>query len=172
MEDLEVTYALHLSLQLVGKPEYDFLFVIIELLRQLLPLRRYKAKRVKTHCSWRGTWVSLSQDFREKGSSLGNIFWFLQNQTHFAIWQCKLHCATCSRFDTIPACDRRTERRTDGRTDRQTDGDAIALTALAMRALRRAVNYRHTLAVTFPIRQYVLQFITFFSKYETQKQLK
>jgi len=31
-------------------------------------------------------------------------------------------------------------RVTDGRTDRQTDGNAIASTAPAMRALRRAVN--------------------------------
>jgi len=31
-------------------------------------------------------------------------------------------------------------RVTDGRTDRQTDGIAIASTALAMRALRRAVK--------------------------------
>jgi len=31
--------------------------------------------------------------------------------THFAIWQCKLHRATCRRFDTIPACDRRTDTR-------------------------------------------------------------
>ena len=36
--------------------------------------------------------------------------------------------ATCCRFDTIPAC------------DRQTDGIAVASTALAMRALRRAVK--------------------------------
>jgi len=35
-------------------------------------------------------------------------------------------------FDTILACDRR--------TDGQTDGNAIASTALAMRALRRAVK--------------------------------
>jgi len=40
--------------------------------------------------------------------------------------------ATCRRFDTIPACDRR--------TDRQTDGIAVASTALAMPALRRAVT--------------------------------
>jgi len=33
---------------------------------------------------------------------------------------------------TIPAC--------DGQTDRQTDGIAVASTALAMRALRRAVK--------------------------------
>jgi len=37
----------------------------------------------------------------------------------------------CRRFDTIPACDRQTDRRTDG-----TDGIAVANTALAMRALR------------------------------------
>jgi len=36
--------------------------------------------------------------------------------------------------------DGRTDRRTDGQADRQTDGIAIASTALAMRALRRAVK--------------------------------
>jgi len=35
-----------------------------------------------------------------------------------------------------------TDRRTDGWTDGQTDGIAIASTALAMRALRRAVKTR------------------------------
>jgi len=45
-----------------------------------------------------------------------------------AIKRCKLHRATCRRFDTIPVC--------DGRTDRRTDGIAVANTALAMRALR------------------------------------
>jgi len=50
----------------------------------------------------------------------------------------QMHCATCLRFDTIPACD----RRTDGQTDGRTDGIAIASrTALAMRALRRAVKF-------------------------------
>ena len=49
----------------------------------------------------------------------------------FCYRQCKLHRATCSRFDTIPACDRQTDRRTVG--------IAIASTALAIRALRRAV---------------------------------
>ena len=38
----------------------------------------------------------------------------------------------CRRFDTIPAC--------DGRTDRRTDGIAVANTALAIPALRRAVK--------------------------------
>ena len=43
---------------------------------------------------------------------------------------------TFCRFDTIPACGRQTDRRTDG----QTDGIAVASTALAMRALWRAVK--------------------------------
>ena len=46
--------------------------------------------------------------------------------------RCKLHRATCRRFDTIPAC--------DGQTDGRTDEIAIANTVLAMRALRRAVK--------------------------------
>jgi len=75
--------------------------------------------------------VIWSQNFRGKGSSLVNIFWFLQNKTHFAIQRYKLHRATCRRFDTIPA---------DRQTDRQTDGIAVASTALAMPALRRAVK--------------------------------
>jgi len=36
--------------------------------------------------------------------------------------------------------DRQTDGQTDGRTDGQTDGIAVASTALAMRALRRAVK--------------------------------
>jgi len=43
--------------------------------------------------------------------------------------------APCRRFDTIPCV-----WQTDGQTDRQTDGIAVASTALAMRALRRAVK--------------------------------
>jgi len=42
----------------------------------------------------------------------------------------------CRRFDTITACDRR--------RDGQTDGIAVACTALAMRALRRAVKSGNT----------------------------
>ena len=44
--------------------------------------------------------------------------------------------AMCRRFDTVPACDRQTDKWTDG----QTDGIAVASTALAMRALRHAVK--------------------------------
>jgi len=54
----------------------------------------------------------------------------------YLIRPCKLHRATCRRFDTIPACD----RQTDGRTDGQTDGIVGASTALAMRTLRGTVK--------------------------------
>ena len=58
-----------------------------------------------------------------------------------------MHRATCRRFDTIPACD----GRTDGQTDGKTDGLAIASTALAMRALRRAVRMGRGHSVEGPI---------------------
>ena len=41
--------------------------------------------------------------------------------------------------------------RTDGRTDRQTDGIAVASTALAMRAVRRAVKMESRHSVEGPI---------------------
>ena len=40
-------------------------------------------------------------------------FTYLLTYLHFAIQRCKLHRATCRRFDTIPACDRRTDGRTE-----------------------------------------------------------
>jgi len=97
----------------------------------LLRLRRYKAKGVKTRCYQEGVGQFERRFQGGDGSSLGNIFWFLQNQTHFAIGQCKLHHATCRRFDTIPA--------SNGRTDGQTGGIGVATAALAK---RRAVKRR------------------------------
>ena len=75
-------------------------------------------------------------DFRGNGLSLGNIFLVFTKLDTLCYLNCKLHRATCRRFDTIPACDRQTDRR----ADRRTDGIAIASTELAMRALRRAVK--------------------------------
>ena len=46
---------------------------MIELFRYLLPLRRYKAKRVKTRCYQEGV-GQFELRFQGKGSSLGNIF--------------------------------------------------------------------------------------------------
>jgi len=56
----------------------DFLLTVIELFFYLLPLRRYKAKRVKTHCLLERM-GQFEPRFQRKGSSQGNIFWFLQN---------------------------------------------------------------------------------------------
>ena len=52
---------------------YDVLFVIIELFSLALTVDALQGKNVsKLTAFWRW-WVSLSEDFREKGSSLGNI---------------------------------------------------------------------------------------------------
>ena len=74
-------------------------------------------------------------DFRGKGLSLGNIFLVFTKLDTFCYLNCKLHRATCRRFDTIPACDRQTDRRADG----QTDGIAVASTALAMPAVKLTI---------------------------------
>ena len=70
---LGVTYALHLWL--VGKPVVDFIFVVIGLFfRYLLRLRRYEGKSVEVGVFRRG-WVTLSADFRGKGTSPINHCW-------------------------------------------------------------------------------------------------
>ena len=93
----------------------------------LLPLTRYKAKRVTTHCCLEGV-GQFEPRFQRKGVVPREYFLVSRKQGTFYYRQCTLHHATCSRFDTIPAW------------DRQTDGIAIASTALTMRALRRAVK--------------------------------
>jgi len=60
------------------KDRVNFLLSVIELVFYLLALRRYKAKRVKTHCLLEGV-GQFEPRFQGKGSSLENIFWFLQN---------------------------------------------------------------------------------------------
>jgi len=81
---------------------------------------------------WRG-WVSLSQDFRGKELSLGNIFGFFKTR-HILLSD----SANCTVLHAVVLTQYR--RVTDRQTDRQTDGIAIASTAFAMRALRRAVK--------------------------------
>ena len=52
----------------------DFLFVMIELFRYLLRLRRYKLKSVEVGILQSG-WVTLSSNFRQKGESPTNHCW-------------------------------------------------------------------------------------------------
>jgi len=70
--------------------------------------------------------VSISQDFRGRGGPMGDIFVFYKTR-HFA------DSVNCTML-----CCRPTQHRhvTDGRTD----GRTVTSTALAMRALGRAVN--------------------------------
>ena len=90
-------------------------------------MRRYKAKRVKTRSLQE--WVGhFEPKFQGEGVVPGEYFLVSTKLDTFSIQRCKLHRATCRRFDTIPAC--------DGQTDGQTDGIAVANTALAMQALR------------------------------------
>jgi len=91
-------------------------------------------KCVKTRCLQE--WVGhLEPKFQGEGVVRGEYFLVPTKLDTFCYPTCKLHRATCRRFDTIP---RVKDRRTDGRTD----GIAVANTALAMRALRRAVKTR------------------------------
>jgi len=84
----------------------------------------------------------LEPKFQGEGVVPGEYFLVSTKLDTFAIQRCKLHRATCRRFDTIPACDGQTDGQTDVLTDGRTDEIAVANTALAMRALRRAVKSR------------------------------
>ena len=114
---LGVTYALHLWL--VGKPVLDFIFVVIELFRYLLRLRRYERKSVEVGVFRRG-WVTLNADFRGKGASPTNHSWY-QSSSVIA-----LSCGI-----KISAVCRLVLSQSTRVTDRQTDRIATPKTALA-----------------------------------------
>jgi len=84
---------------------------------------------VSNLAAYRIGWVTLSQDFRGKGSSLGNSFGFYRTR-HIL----QSDSANCSVLRAVVLTQYRRV------TDRRTDGIAVASTALAVRALRRAVK--------------------------------
>jgi len=92
----------------------------------LLRLRHYKAKCVKTRCLQE--WVGhLEAKFQGEGVVPGEYFLVSTKLDTFCYPTVQTApCYTCRRFDTIPAC--------DGRTDGRTDGIALANTALACNA--------------------------------------
>ena len=106
-------YALHP--QLVGKPVVDFLFVIIELFRYFLRLRRYKRKSVEVGV-FRRAWVNLSTNFRGKGrrppTTVGvrKLEWLpflvVSKYPQCIVWFCHNSQSTGV-----------TDRQTDGRTE-------------------------------------------------------
>jgi len=95
----------------------------------LLQLRRYKAKCVKSRCYQEGVGQFEPTFQGERVVAVEYFFWFLQNR-HILLSD----SANCSVLRAVVLTQYR--RATDG----QTDGIAIASTALAMRALRRAVK--------------------------------
>jgi len=95
------------------KAHAEFLISVIELLFLSLTVEALQGKKCQNSQPsgvGRSLWAKISG---RRGRPWGIFFWFLQNETHFAIQRCKLHRATCRRFDTIPACDGRTDRRTE-----------------------------------------------------------
>ena len=79
--------------------------------------------------AFRTGWVTLSQDFREKGSSLGNIFGFYKTR-HILL-------SDSANFTVLRAIVLTQYRRV---TNGQTDGIAVASTALA---IQRAVKWQN-----------------------------
>jgi len=85
--------------------------------------------------------ADLEPRFQEMGSSLEKFFCFyktghilLSDSANCTV----LRAVVLSQYRRVT--DGRTDGQTDGQTDEQTDGIAIASTARAMRALRRAVK--------------------------------
>jgi len=78
--------------------------------------------------AFRNGYVTLSQNFRGKGSSLGNFFGFYK--TRHILLSNGANC-TVLRTAVLTQYRRVTDGRTDRQTDGRTDGIAIANTALA-----------------------------------------
>ena len=81
--------------------------------------------------------VSLNQDFRRKLRVIPGEYFFGFYKTRHVLLP---DSANCTVLRAVVLTQYR--RVTDGQTDRRTDGIAVASTALAMRALRRAVKTR------------------------------
>ena len=88
----------------------DFIFVVIELFRYLLRLRRYERKSVEVGIFRRG-WVTLNADFRGKGASPTNHSWYQSSRV------IALSCGI-----KISAVHHLVLSQSTGVTDRQTDG--------------------------------------------------
>jgi len=102
-----------------GKARVEFLLSVIGVLSLSLTAEVLQGKRCQDSLLSGGSrWVRAKMS-GGRGRPWWIFFGFYKTKTHFAIRQCKLHRATCHRFDTIPAC------------NRQTDGIAVTSTALA-----------------------------------------
>ena len=108
----------------------EFLLSEIELLFLSLTVEALQGKMCQNSLP-SGVGISLGAKISGGRGRPWGLFFAFYKTRHILLSKCKLHRATCGRFDTIPACD----GRTDGQTDGLMDGIAVANTALAMRAL-------------------------------------
>jgi len=118
------------------KARVEFLLSVTEILFLSLAVEALQGKMCQNSLPLGGGRSLAAKISGRRGRPWGIFFGFYKIR-HFAIRHCKLHRATYRRFDTIPAC--------GGRTDGQTHGIAVASTAFAMRALRRAVRRKNSL---------------------------
>ena len=101
------------------------LLSVIELLFLSLTVEVLQGKTCQSSLLSEGEWLSWSQDFRGKGSSLGKFSGFYK--TRYILLS---DSANCIILRSVVLTQYR--RMTDGQTDGWTDGIAVASTALAM----------------------------------------
>jgi len=94
---------------------------------------------VSNLAAFRRGWVTLSQDFRGRGRPWWIFVSF--HKTRHILLSDSASCTVLRHY--VPSF----WHKTLWQTDRQTDGIAVASTALAMRALRRAVKTTHNLYI-------------------------
>ena len=100
---------------LIGKPMVDFLFVSIDFFRYLLRFRSFEAKCVQLGCFRRGVDL-FALNCTWTGSSPATILGIRKLEMgYLKDWWWRSHPSAFPRFDTIPECDRRTDRQTEGR---------------------------------------------------------
>ena len=96
------------------KARAEFLLSVIEFLFLSLTVEALQGKMCQNSLP-SGVGRSLGAKISGEGVVPGEYFLVSRklDTTHFAIQQCKLHRATCRRFDTIPACDGQTDGQTE-----------------------------------------------------------
>ena len=114
---------------LVGKPVYDFQFAIIELFSQALTVEALQGKTCQDLLLSGGGRSLGAKISGGMGHPLGIFFGFYKTRH---IWLSD--SANCTVLRAVVLTQYRCV------TDRQTGGIAVASTALAMRALRRAMK--------------------------------
>jgi len=119
---------------LVGKIAYDFLFVIIELFSLALTIDALQGKTCQNSLLFGGGGSVWAKILGGRGRPSGIFLVSRKLDTFCYLTMQTAPCYVQSFWHNTGVW------RTDGRTDGQTDGIVVASTALAIRALRRAVK--------------------------------